>query len=161
MVKPLPGEVSPIGWREWVALPELKIPEIKCKVDTGARSSALHAFAVEPFWREGEEWVRFGIHPQQKNEQDVIWCEAKVHDKRAVTDSGGHTTERYFIKTEVQVGCSCFAIEVSLTSRDTMLFRMLLGREALRHRYVVVPEASYLQPLETVQPSLSDKASPL
>ncbi|MCC5825335.1 ATP-dependent zinc protease [Alkalimonas sp.] len=146
-MKPIRNEVSPIGWREWVALPELQIPHIKCKVDTGARSSALHAFSVEPFQKEGEEWVRFGMHPLQHDNEQVIWCEAKVHDKREVTDSGGHTTERYFIKTEVMVGHECFAIEVSLTSRDTMLFRMLLGREALRHRFVVVPEASYLQPL--------------
>ncbi|MEE2000678.1 RimK/LysX family protein [Alkalimonas sp. MEB108] len=145
-MKPISNEVSPIGWREWVGLPELQIPRIKCKVDTGARSSALHAFSVEPFQKEGEEWVRFGMHPLQHDTEQVIWCEARVHDKRAVTDSGGHTTERYFIKTDVLVGQERFAIEVSLTSRDTMLFRMLLGREALRHRFVVVPEASYLQP---------------
>ncbi|MEE2023718.1 MULTISPECIES: ATP-dependent zinc protease family protein [Alkalimonas] len=153
-------KARPIGWREWVALPELQIPAIKCKVDTGARSSALHTFSVEPFQKEGEEWVRFGMHPRQHDTEQVVWCEAKVHDKRAVTDSGGHTTERYFIKTEVVVGQQSYPIEVSLTSRDSMLFRMLLGREALRHRFVVVPEASYLQPLSPIE-QCSEKVKPV
>ncbi|MCH8539075.1 MAG: ATP-dependent zinc protease [Alkalimonas sp.] len=136
-----------LGWREWVALPELNVPALKCKVDTGARSSALHAFSVEPFVRDGEDWVRFGLHPNQHEIETEIWCEAKVLDKRNVTDSGGNTTERYFIQTGVMIGSQHFSIELSLTSRDTMMFRMLLGREAMRQRFVVDPGASYLQPL--------------
>lgn len=136
-----------VGWREWVSLPELGVAALKCKVDTGARTSALHAFSVESFMRQGEEWVRFGVHPNQHDVETEIWCEAPVIDRREVTDSGGNTTERYFIKTEVVVGAERYAIELSLTSRDTMMFRMLLGREALRGRFLVDSEASYLQPL--------------
>ncbi|WLD57375.1 ATP-dependent zinc protease [Salinispirillum sp. LH 10-3-1] len=137
-----------VGWREWVSLPDLGVEALKCKVDTGARTSALHAFSVEPFMRGGQEWVRFGVHPHQHDVETEIWCEAPVIDRREVTDSGGNTTERYFIKTDVVVGAARYAIELSLTSRDTMMFRMLLGREALRGRFYVDSESSYLQVIE-------------
>ena len=139
-----------LGWREWVALPELGIPALKCKVDTGARSSALHAFSVEEFYKDEKLWVRFGIHPRQRDEEHVIWCEAPVSDVRKVTDSGGHTTERYFITTEIVMGEQCFPISMSLTNRDTMLFRMLLGREAMKGRFLVNPSASYRQGKKTL-----------
>ncbi|MFY0663112.1 MAG: ATP-dependent zinc protease [Natronospirillum sp.] len=138
-------ELAMVGWREWVGLPDLGVESLKCKVDTGARTSALHAFSVEPFMRDGAEWVRFGVHPHQHDVETEVWCEAPVIDRREVTDSGGNTTERYFIKTDVVVGAARYAIELSLTSRDTMMFRMLLGREALRGRFYVNSEASYLQ----------------
>lgn len=138
-----------LGWREWVALPQLGIPALKCKVDTGARSSALHAFSVEEFSRDGSLWVRFGIHPRQRNTKEVIWCESPVSDVRQVTDSGGHTTERYFITSDLRIGNDCFPISMSLTNRDTMLFRMLLGREAMKGRYLVNPSASYCQGKKT------------
>jgi hypothetical protein len=150
-----------LGWREWVALPGLNVPALKCKVDTGARSSALHAFSVEPFERDGEAWVRFGLHPNQQETETELWCEAKVLDKRNVTDSGGNTTERYFIQTDVIVGDQRFTIELSLTSRDTMMFRMLLGREAMRERFIVDPGASYLQPLAGLTLTDQPKATPL
>ncbi|MDP4537606.1 ATP-dependent zinc protease [Alkalimonas collagenimarina] len=150
-----------LGWREWVALPGLKVPALKCKVDTGARSSALHAFSVVPFERGGETWVRFGLHPNQQETETELWCEAKVLDKRNVTDSGGNVTERYFIQTEVMIGSQCFSIELSLTSRDTMMFRMLLGREAMRKRFVVDPGASYLQPLAGLTSADEPKATSL
>ncbi len=134
-----------LGWREWVSLPELGITALKCKVDTGARSSALHAFSVAEFDKEGQRWVRFGMHPYQRNEEEVVWCEAPVTDVREVTDSGGHTTERYFITTDIVIGEDRFPVSLSLTSRDTMLFRMLLGREAMKGRYLVNPEMSYCQ----------------
>lgn len=139
-----------LGWREWVALPQLGIPALKCKVDTGARSSALHAFAVEEFDKNGERWVRFGLHPRQHDNEQVIWCEAPVSDVRQVTDSGGHTTERYFITTELQIGTQGFPISMSLTNRDTMLFRMLLGREAMKGRFSVNPAVSYCQGKKTL-----------
>lgn len=139
------ASLAQLGWREWVSLPQLGITALKCKVDTGARSSALHAFSVEEFYKEEALWVRFGIHPRQRNEDDVIWCEAPVTDVRQVTDSGGHMTDRYFIKTELTLGEQTFLINMSLTNRDTMLFRMLLGREAMNGRFVVNPAASYCQ----------------
>ncbi|WP_018170062.1 ATP-dependent zinc protease [Thioalkalivibrio sp. ALMg9] len=133
-----------LGWREWVGLPDLGIPAIKCKVDTGARSSALHTFQIEPFTRDDHDWVRFGIHPHQHDTETEMWCEAPVLDVRKVTDSGGHTGERYFIATRVQLGAVVLPVELSLTSRDTMLFRMLLGREAMRGRFLVDPQASFV-----------------
>lgn len=144
-----------LGWREWVALPALGLEAIKCKVDTGARTSALHAFSVKPFERKGELWVKFGVHPHQDDLVTEVWCEAKVFDQRVVTDSGGHRSQRYFIETELLIGDQCFPIQLSLTSRDNMKFRMLLGRVALESRFVVDVEQSYLQ----AHPQPSDSAT--
>lgn len=136
-----------LGWREWVALPGLGIDALKCKVDTGARTSALHAFSVEPFEREGRTWVRFGVHPIQDDFETETWCEAPVKDKRVVSDSGGNKTERYFIETELVIGEQRFMIDLSLTSRDSMRFRMLLGRVAMDGRFLVDVSQSYCQTL--------------
>ncbi|WP_411359143.1 ATP-dependent zinc protease family protein [Pseudidiomarina salilacus] len=132
-----------LGWREWGALPELGIEAIKMKVDTGARTSCLHAFRLEPFDRNGEAWLRIWIHPEQGSNREHI-CEAKIHDQREVTDSGGHTELRYVIRSQLVLGDFTGPVELTLTNRDSMKFRMLLGRQAMRGIFLVDPDASYL-----------------
>ncbi|MEX1222749.1 MAG: ATP-dependent zinc protease [Idiomarina sp.] len=132
-----------LGWREWGALPELGIAAIKMKVDTGAKTSCLHAFKLEPFQRDGEAWLRIWMHPEQNSQREQI-CEARLHDQRAVTDSGGHTEQRYVIKSRLVMGDFDAPIELTLTNRDSMKFRMLLGRQAMRRQFLVNPDASYL-----------------
>lgn len=132
------------GWREWVKLPELGLPAIKAKVDTGARTSALHAFDLRPFIENGKQRIAFSIHPKQKDLDTVQTCEADVIDERLVTDSGGHQEKRWVIKTELNIGDYAWPIEMTLTARDNMKFRMLLGRTALENKALVDAAASYL-----------------
>lgn len=142
-VKPI--QIYPIiGWREWVSLPELGISRIKAKVDTGARTSALHAFSLKPFIDNGKHKIQFDIHPLQHNIDQVISCMADVVDKRWVTDSGGHEEERYVIETPITIALQTWSIEITLTERENMMFRMLLGRSALRRRFIVNPTRSFI-----------------
>ena len=137
-------ELLTIGWREWIQLPELGLPWIKAKIDTGARTSCLHAFNVEPFTKDGKAWVRFGIHPHQDDTETEIYCEAEVNDSRIVTDSGGHKEERYVILTTIALANKSWPIEITLTNRDSMLFRFLLGRTAMEQVVIVNPGKSFL-----------------
>ena len=133
-----------VGWREWVALPDWNVPAIKAKIDTGARTSALHAFDIEPIERDGEAWARFAIHPWQDSRADMVVVEAPLLERREVRSSSGTARERPVVLTAVELAGQRVPIEVTLTRRDEMGFRMLIGRQALRRRYVVDPARSYL-----------------
>ncbi len=133
-----------IGWKEWVSLPAINIPAIKAKIDTGARTSALHTYQLERLSKDGKDIVRFNIHPLQKNTDNLIACESEILDMRTVKDSGGHKEDRIFIQTPVSIHGRTWDIEISLTSREDMLFRMLLGRTALiSGEMIVSPELKY------------------
>jgi len=130
-----------LGWREWVSLPELGIDAIRAKVDTGARSSALHVDSMALFDRDGVDWVRFSIHPGDGCPE--VTAQAPVIDRRRVTDSGGHATLRVFIATTLSLAGRRQRIEINLTNRRNMLFPMLLGRTALEGAYLVDPSRSF------------------
>jgi hypothetical protein len=135
-----------IGWREWVQLPDLGVVEMKAKVDTGADNSSLHAFNVERIERNGAEYVRFEIHPKQRSKKPTIHCEAPLVMEKKVKNPGGRTELRPVIRTRVVVAGEELEALVNLTSRDEMGFRMLLGRRAVRSRFVIDPGRSYLGP---------------
>lgn len=138
------GERKLVGWRECVDLPDLGLFDIKAKVDTGARTSALHAFDVEPFEEDGRQRVRFRMHPLHRSDDKVQVCEADVVDERVVTNSGGQREPRFVIETTLDFAGERWPIEMTLTARDDMMFRMLLGRTAMNGRLIVDPEQSYL-----------------
>lgn len=132
-----------VGWREWAGLPALRVARIKAKVDTGARTAALHAWRIERFDRDGEAWVRFEVHPVQRDNRTRISCEARLAGVKAVRNSGGNLENRFVIVTDVTLGTQTWPIELTLTNRDQMGFRLLLGRASVRGRFVVDPSTSY------------------
>lgn len=138
------GPRTVIGWREWVALPDWGVATIKAKIDTGARTSALHAFDVVTVEREGGAWVRFAIHPWQESSRDEVVVEARLVDRRPVRSSSGAAHVRLVVATAVELAGRSVPMEVTLTRRDEMGFRLLVGRQALRGAYVVDPSRSYL-----------------
>lgn len=132
-----------MGWREWIAMPDLGLPHLKAKIDTGARSSCLHAIDIETFHQDDAVYVRFKVHPVQRSERRLITCEAKVHDVRSVRSSSGDVSDRFVILTPVRWKKLVWDVELTLADRTTMGFRMLLGREAIRGRMLVNPGQSY------------------
>jgi hypothetical protein len=136
--------IGTIGWREWVALPDLGVHLVKAKIDTGARSSALHAFDVEVRRQGRGSQVHFSVRPLQRDDRTVVRCSAALADERWVTSSNGKREMRPVIQTSLQLLDMTWTIELTLTSRDEMGFRMLLGREAIRGRFLVDPSRSFL-----------------
>jgi hypothetical protein len=140
------GGRSVVGWREWVRLPDL-LPDpadaVKAKVDTGARTSAIHAWDVQPVLRDGVEWLRFSLHPRQRDDTHVVTAEARLLEEREVRSSNGELERRPVVETTLAIGEQRFPIELTLTNRDQMGFRMLLGRTAMAGRLLVDPGVSY------------------
>ncbi|WP_210503206.1 ATP-dependent zinc protease family protein [Nocardioides xinjiangensis] len=132
-----------VGWREWVALPQAGLPWVKAKIDTGARSSSIHAFDLESFDRDGEEWVRFSIHPWQRSDEDHVELALPVLDRREVRSSNGQAEERYAVALDVTLAGRTVTTEMTLSNRDEMGFRMLIGREALERGFLVDASRSY------------------
>lgn len=142
---PTPAEPSTVaGWREWVSLPEFDVPWVKAKLDTGARSSAIHAYDPEEFERDGGQWVSFEIHPWQRSDLDSVRVELPVIDRRVIRSSTGHEEERLVVSTTLRIVGLDLTAELTLTNRDEMGFRMLVGREAMRGELLVDPGRSYL-----------------
>ncbi|MEC4114679.1 30S ribosomal protein S6--L-glutamate ligase [Myroides pelagicus] len=133
-----------VGSEEWCSFPTFNIPAIKARVDSGAKTSALHAVNIIPFDKDGEKWVKFDVNPLQNNGKTIISCEAKVVDKRIVKSSSGSRESRYVIRTNIVLNEASWEIEVTLTNRDSMGYRMLLGREAMSGRILVDPEKNFL-----------------
>lgn len=133
-----------VGWREWVGLPDLGVEWLKAKIDTGAQTSSLHAFGVEEFDRDGESWVRFEVHPLQRSARDAVVVELPVHDRRKVRSSNGVSQVRYVVQLDVRLLDEVVPAEVTLTRRDSMGYRMLVGRELLAQGFLVDSASSYV-----------------
>ena len=141
--KPATNDMPVIGWREWVGLPDIGLLYLKAKIDTGARSSCLHAVEIESFDQAGELHVRFKVHPIQRSTAKLVTCEAKIFDVRDVRSSSGEVSERYVIQTTVRWKQLTWPVELTLADRSSMGFRMLMGREAVRGRALVNAGESY------------------
>lgn len=139
------NDLTIIGAEEWCKFPTLGIPAIKARVDSGAKTSSLHAFNIERFENNSNTWVRFEIHPLQKDKNITVKCEAQIIDKRKVKSTSGISEKRFVIQVPLSIGNDTWDVEVTLTNRDSMGYRMLLGREAMLNRYLINPSASFLQ----------------
>ena len=143
-VKKIKRPRDQIGWREWAAFPELGVEKINAKIDTGAKSSALHAFRIKEIDVDGEPYVEFYVHPLQRRKKPELFCRAPVSDKRIIRSSNGQEEERFVIRTPLCLGGRTWKIDLTLTNRDSMGFRLLVGRDALRRKFIIDPGASYL-----------------
>jgi ribosomal protein S6--L-glutamate ligase len=133
-----------IGKKEWCALPELGLPALKARIDSGARTSALHAFNLTTEKDGDEQWVSFDIHPIQKNRKITRQCTARIVDERSIKSSSGHAEKRIVIATPLTLGADTWEIEVTLTNRDQMGHRMLIGRQAMQNRVLIDPAGAYM-----------------
>ena len=144
---PVLTELPPLlicGWREWAGLPEMGVKRVKAKIDTGARSSALHAFDLQTFDKDGREYVKFAVHPIQHNDQAEVAVEIPILERRFIRSSNGIANERIVVRTQLRMLGQSFEIDLTLANRDAMGFRMLIGREALRERFLVDASQSFL-----------------
>jgi hypothetical protein len=134
-----------IGGNEWCALPELGIHMIKAKIDTGAKTSAIHAYDIKSYFLKRRKYVRFKVHPLQRRNDISISCHAEIIDERHIMSSNGHIENRYVIRTPIILGTEQWMIQLTLSNRDPLRFRMLLGREALNGRFLIEPNKRLLQ----------------
>ena len=145
-MNPPSTEPMVVGWREWVWLPDL-LPDpgdaVKAKIDTGARTSTIHAWDLDTFTRDGEAWVRFSLHPRQRDDTHVVVAEARLVEEREVRSSNGEVERRPVVQTTLRIGPLTYPIELTLTKRDQMGFRMLVGRTAMAGHLLVDPGVSY------------------
>jgi hypothetical protein len=137
-------ELKVIGWREWVSFPDFDVTTIKAKIDTGARTSSLHALAIEEFRVGTQEMVRFQVHPEQRSSKESVVLEVPIIDRRSVKASSGQSEDRLVVLARLELLGEVWDAELTLTRRDEMGFRMLLGRQAMRHRFLVDPGTSFL-----------------
>ncbi|WP_260484131.1 ATP-dependent zinc protease family protein [Sphingomicrobium flavum] len=144
-----------VGWREWVSLPDFGVA-VRAKIDTGAKTSAIHVFRPHVFERDGRDFIRFTLHPRQRYKKPSVRCEAELIEQRKVTSSNGQTEERYVIKTMATIGEQTFPIELTLTRRDSLTFRMLVGRQALKRRFLVDSGRSFVQGKERPEVDTGD-----
>lgn len=144
-----------LGWEEWIGLPKLGLPAVKAKVDTGAKTSSIHAFMIEPYGRRDRPRVRFGVHPVPERPDITVFCSAELVGQRVVTSSNGESEMRYIISTPVTVGDQTWDIEISLTNRESMQYRMLFGRTALKENIILDPNQSFV--LGELSPKLYDQ----
>lgn len=142
--KPKKTVRSVIGWREWASLPDFEIDRINAKIDTGAKTSAIHAFKISEVMIEGDCYVDFYLHPMQRRKQPQVHCQAPLAGKRIIRSSNGQEEERYVIETRLRLGARLLKIDLTLTNRDAMGFRLLIGRDALRRKFMIDPGSSYL-----------------
>lgn len=152
------SDLPRIGWREWIALPDFGIDAVKAKVDTGARTSSIHALHIEPYESDGKSRVRFQIHPLQRDAHTTAAVDAEVIEYRHVRSSTGHASLRPVVVTTVRLYDVCWEIELTLTSRDQMGFRMLLGREAVRGRFLIDASKSFLAGKRSVKKASQRKS---